>query len=180
MTDGTVEYFDDQKAKSDLAEGVSLISDDPNTMELDTEPFLERIYNEILGNSKNGDTGTWVRDDNRVRIMNELGASTFVHEVSSRFSVHTNFSDLSNEEIRLLVTWACDAFADNLEDNYISWSVNPSFGNLMSVSERLYSILLITLNIAKNAGMRKHRERSKNPHRLLMEQKQMVDGGMVI
>lgn len=176
--DSNTEYYDANKAEQDLSQGVALMSDDPNTLELDTDPFLERIYHEILGNSKVG--GVWTRDSNRVRIMNELGASTFTHEVSSRFSIHTNFTELQSEEIRNLVTWACDAFADNLQDNYASWKVNASFGNLMSVCERLYSILLISLNIAKNAGMRKHRERSKNPYsRVFAEQQQAVNGGVL-
>lgn len=165
-------YYDSVKAENDLAQGVTLMSDDPNQFELDTEPFLERIYNEILGNVRVN--GVWERDKNKVRIMNELGASTFVHEVSSRFSIHTNFSELDNMEIQNLVTWACDAFADNLEDNYNLWAVNASFGNLMSVCERLYSILLISLNIAKNAGMRRHRERSKNPYLRPEQQQQNV------
>jgi len=83
------EYFDRDKAEADLSQGVALMSDDPNTMELDTEPFLERIYNEILGNSKVD--GVWRRDPSMVRIMNELGASTFRHEVSSRFSCSYEF-----------------------------------------------------------------------------------------
>lgn len=171
------QVYDVSKAEQDLNQGASMMSDDPNQFEVDTNPFLDRIYNEILGNSIVD--GVWTPDDNKIRIMNELGASTFTHDISSRFSIHTNFSELTDEDIRNLVTWACDSFADNLEDNYLSWEVNPSFGNLMSVCERMYSILYIVLNIARNAGMRKHRERSKNPYLRVSDQQQqqsMIQG----
>ena len=168
--------YDANMAEQDLSQGVAMMKDDPSQFEVDTEPFLDRIYNEILGNSQV--EGAWTRDPNKVRIMNELGASTFTHDISSRFSVHTNFSELNDEAIRNLVTWACDSWADNLEDNYLSWKANPSFGNLMSISERMYSILYIVLNIARNAGMRKHRERSKNPYLRVsdQQQQQMMQG----
>ncbi len=156
--------FDVSRAEADLAHGVPMMSDDQNVFELDPEPFLDRVYNEILGNTIDSASGTWVRDKFRIRVMNEFGASVFKHEISCRFSTHTNFSELSNVDINNISTWACDAFIDNLEDNYRDWAVNPSFGNLMSISERLYSILYVNLKIAKNAGMRKHRERSKNPY----------------
>lgn len=166
--------LDDRKANSDLSQGVSMMNDDPNLFELDPTVFLERVYNEILGNSVNN-KGEWVRDVNLPRIMNELGAGTFKHEVSCRFSTHTNFSELSHQDILNLVTWALDAFVDNLEDNWSSWGINPTYGNLMSISERLFAIIYECLLIAQNAGMRKHRERSKNPY-LRMPSQQIHEG----
>ena len=85
---------------------------------------------------------------------------------------------LTDKEIKELTTWACDSFADNLMDNYDDWGVTANFGNLDSIGERMYSILLISLKIAKNAGMRKHRERSKNPYLRVsdQQQQQMIQG----
>tara|TARA_Y100000034_G_C6891423_1_gene410175 strand:+ start:129 stop:653 length:525 start_codon:yes stop_codon:yes gene_type:complete len=155
--------YDHERAETDLSNGQVLMNEDTNIYEIDPEPYLDRLYNEILGNIRTG-AGTWVRDPKKTRIMNEHGASTFRHEISCRFSTHTNFSELTIEEIKNLAGLACKAWADNAEDNFITWDLNSSIGNLNALGERLYSILIINLKIAQNAGMRVHRERSRNPY----------------
>lgn len=130
--------------------------------EMDTSPYLNRLYHELLGEILVD--GIWKRDEREERLMNELGASDFIKEVSSRVSIHMQLSELDQADILEIASRAAEIFADKLEDNWIEWEVSPTQSTMESIAQRLYDILFITLRIAKGGGMKKHRERAKNPY----------------
>lgn len=143
--------------KEQLA-GVQEDSPDVGRWELETEPLLDKIYHKLIGYSEN-ERGAWERDPNITRVMNELGASEFVHEVRMRFNISMKTSVLSKEEIIKIVAEVGEDYADKLQDYYEVWEVNPSRSNLIAIANQLVHALFIFLMIAKDGGMRKHLEK---------------------
>ncbi len=137
--------------------------DDRSKWELDTEPWLDRVYHELLGEIQD-DKGEWVRDTKRERIMNELGASAFISELSARISIHMQMSELSDQDVLEISSRAGESYANKLEDFWEEWEINPTEANFESISQRLYDTLFITLMIAKSGGMKHHREKIRNPY----------------
>jgi len=135
---------------------------DQGKWEMDTDPWVNRLYHELLGESVN-EEGVWVRDLKKKKIMNSDGASEFISEVSSRVSIHMQLSELTDQEIAEIASWSAQVFGDKITDHWREWGINPSRSNCESIGNRLYDILFIMLRIARNGGMKKHRERGKNP-----------------
>lgn len=154
--------------KPHLNEGVipltkPLESDDPGKWEMDTEPWVDRIYHELLGEIHNPQTGEYSRDQRRKRQMNERGASEFISEISSRVSIHMQMSVLTDEDIKEMASRASEIFSEKLEDNWLAWDITPTQSNFESICQRLFDALYILLMIAKQGGMREHRERKGRP-----------------
>ena len=136
-------------------EEVMIEKEDINKWELDTDPLLDRIYNELLGKSKKGEF--WEPDDMKQKVLNEEGASCFVSEISTRVNINMQFSDLDEGEIKRISGQTAKNFANLLEDKYQDWEMDVT--TLTSTAWKVYDILVITLKIAKNGGMKRHRER---------------------
>ena len=162
-----------QKAMESNNDSV-LDSDNMGKWELDVSPFLDRIKNDLLGNKLNG-KGEWVNDPSLLRVMNEKGASEFIREVSSRVSIHMQFSDFSKEEIIEMASYSSENFSEKLIDNIHLWELsNPCTSTYESICMRLYDILFECLTIAKSGGMKRHREKSKNPYMQVQTQPEGV------
>lgn len=151
--------------------------DDSSRWELDTNPFLDRVYHELLGQSLNEDSGVWVDDPKKPMVMNELGAAEFIAEISTRVSIHMQLSDLGDQDIIGIASFAAEIFGDKLEDNWGVWEIRPTEANLNSIATRLYDVLYISLRIARHGGMKRHRERFKAP-RIQMPLPPEVEGGL--
>lgn len=162
MSEKIISKYDDSKADQDLNMGAPLMNDENSKWELDVEPMFDRVYNELLGNVLVA--GVWTKHPKKSKIMNELGASEFVNEISSRVSIHQQLSELDEKDIIEISSIAAEIFADKLEDNWDAWSVNPSTSSLSSIAQKLFDSLFIFLRIAKSGGMKKHREHVKNPY----------------
>lgn len=158
--------FNTDKAMQDLTQGVASTTDEPDLQELDVTKYLDRIYNELLGNTVNDDGG-WVRDENRTRCMNELGSSEFIQEISSRVSIHQQLSELEEEDILNIASRGAEIYADKLEDNWDTWNIEPRESNFESIAQRLCDVLFIAMRIAKKGGMKKYRERKRNPYLMM-------------
>jgi len=137
------------------------ISENPDISkwEMDPEKFLDNLQAQLLGKTKSGDV--WIEDPTKERIMNEFGVSRFIAELESRISIHMQMSELDKQEINEIVGSAGLAYGDVLEDNWQNWGIKHESlsSELMSIGTMFEHNLWILLNIAKNAGMRKHRER---------------------
>ena len=141
--------------------------------EMDTDPLLDRIYNELLGKSKKGEF--WEEDAMKQKVLNEEGASCFVSEISTRVNINMQFSDLDEGEIKRIAGQTALNFANLLEDKYESWDMDVT--TLTSTAWKVYDILVITLKIAKNGGMKRHRER-RGIKALMPQQFQQEQGVM--
>lgn len=160
--DVVVESVDSVKSAQDLQQGATMMSEDNSFRELDVAPFLDRIYNELLGNVVN-EAGVWINDGGKACVMNSLGASEFVQEVSIRLSIHQQLSELSEFDIVEIASIGAENYADKMEDNFLKWSIVSTEANFNSIAWRMFHVLFENLMICKGAGMRKYRERSKNP-----------------
>lgn len=136
---------------------------DPGKWELETSKLIDTIKNELLGN-KLDQNGVWVRDPAKPIRMNEKGANAFVLEVLSRMNVHSQLSELSEKDIVDKATEASENFGYQIEDQWREWDILPTESEIRSICMMLYDLIDIGLKIAKNAGMRRHRERTKNPY----------------
>jgi len=150
---------------------------DSTRWELDTNPFLDRVYHELLGESLDEETGVWTVDPVKPKVMNELGASEFIQEISTRVSIHMQLSDLEDKDIIEISSRASENFGDKLEDSWGEWGVKPTESNLSSIATRLYDVLYITLRIARRGGMKRHRERFKAP-RITIPGRMDEEGGL--
>ena len=137
-------------------------SEDMQRWEMDVNPWLDRVYNELLGKSRN-DKGEWVDNPYKIKTMNEKGASEFVNEINTRVSIHMQLSELKKEDIITIASRSSEIYGNKLRDNWKLWGIVPNKANLQSIAWRLYDTLFILLMIAVNGGMKKHRERSKAP-----------------
>lgn len=151
--------------------------EDTGKWELDTDPWLNRIYHDLLGESLD-ENGVYQRDKLKNRAMNELGASDFINEVQGRVSLHMQFSELSNDEITDIASRSAEIYANKIEDFWPEWEIDPSRSNLEGVSQRMFDILRITLKIAMNGGMKTHREHVKSP-RMIVQPQQEQPGGVL-
>lgn len=142
----------------DGSSGTIIASEDINKWEMESEPLLDKIYNKLVGNSEMSD-GTWDRDDDISRLMNELGASEFIQELRIRFNINMQMSELRLDDIKRMCSDAASNFADKLEDNWALWEIDPSPSNLRSISMQLFDCLFIVLSISLNGGMKRHREK---------------------
>ena len=138
--------------------------------EMDPEKWLDRVFHELTGETLNPETGNWDRNPKLKKTMNEKGASEFIYEITSRVSIHMQMSDLKDEHILDIASRAAEVYADKLEDNWELWDIIPTKSNLESLSQRMYDMLFIMLRIAMNGGMKKHREKSKNPYANIPQQ----------
>ena len=152
-----------EKAMQDLQQGVASNSYEQDMEELDVTKFLDRIYNELLGNVIS-EEGTWVKDPKRKACMNELGATEFIQEISARVSVHQQLSELEEMDILNIASRGAEIYADKIEDNYEKWDIEPRESNFESIAQRLCDVLFIAMRIAKKGGMKKYRERKRNPY----------------
>ena len=129
--------------------------------ELDTTPWIDKIYHELLGETLNPDSGVWEKDEYKQRYMNELGASAFIQEVNSRVSIHMQLSELTDDRIIDISSRAAEIFAERLSDNYEDWGIQPAESTFESICQQLNDLLEIMLLITRKGGMREHREKSK-------------------
>lgn len=132
-------------------------TDDPNKYELEIDPYLDKLENQLLG--KRLIEGTWINDPNRKLVMNDLGVSEFMGELRFRVSINMQMSELEQNDPIVIAAEASKVFADKIEDHWEEWDITPSESNFESIALRLYHSLLILLLIAKKGGMRKHREK---------------------
>jgi len=137
--------------------GVVRQSEDISKWEMETEPLVQNIYHELLGETKR--SGVWEQDCKKKRVMNELGASEFVNEIRTRVNINMQMSLLDEKIIREMPARAGMIFADKLEDNWVDWEIIPTESNFESIATQLVDLLDICLRIAKGGGMRVHRER---------------------
>lgn len=169
--------YNETKAKQDLAQGVAKTTDIDDLKELDVSEYLDRIYNELLGNTTNTE-GEWVRDENRTKVMNELGASEFTQEISTRVSIHQQLSELEEQDILNIASRGAEIYADKIEDNWDKWEIEPRESNFFSIAQRLCDVLFISMRIAKRGGMKRYRERKRNPY-LTMPQPNTINEGVL-
>jgi len=135
---------------------------DPGKWELDPERYLDKVYHELLGEVED-EEGKWSRDPKRLRVMNEYGASEFITEVTSRVSIHMQMSELKDEDINEISSRAAEIYSGKLTDNWREWEITPTESSLESIGQRMFDILFITLKIAREGGMKHHREKKSNP-----------------
>jgi len=127
--------------------------------EMDVEPWLNSIFNTLVGFSLQD--GVWKRDYTITRTMNELGASVFIRELKSRVSIHMQFSSLHEKDIIEISSLASENYGDLLEDHWELWEIEPTESNFRSIAMSLYDSVSICLRIAENGGMKQHRERRR-------------------
>lgn len=133
-------------------------SEDISKWEMETEPLLDKIFHKLLGELET-EQGVWERDKRLSRSMNELGATEFINELRSRFNINMQMSELSIIDIKTICAITGKNYANKLEDNYSIWEVNYSQSNLESIAWQLVHALYIFLQIAKDGGMKAHREK---------------------
>lgn len=138
--------------------GIVRQSEEISKWEMETEPLIESIYHELLGETKSA-KGTWEKDNKKKRVMNELGASEYVNEIRARININMQMSLLDEKLIREIPARAGMIFADKIEDNWAEWEITPTESNFESIATQLVDMLDICLRIAKGGGMRIHRER---------------------
>ncbi|HPQ79607.1 MAG TPA: hypothetical protein PLG47_04095 [Candidatus Dojkabacteria bacterium] len=140
-------------------QGVITETPDMDKWEMDTSVFLDSIKNQLLG--KTQENGVWVNDPSKEQIMNDFGVHRFISELQTRINIHMQMSELDKQEIKCLTADAGEAYADLLEDNWEKWGIGGESlsSELMSIGLMFTHSLWIMLHIAKNAGMRKHREK---------------------
>ena len=126
--------------------------------EMETEPLIDKIFHHLIGYSED-ETGVWKPDKMKSEIMNTKGASEFVQELRSVFTPNMQMSELNDEFIRVTAATIGSNFNNKLCEFYNEWSVFPSPSTFKSICDQLVHQAIIYLNIARNAGMRKHREK---------------------
>lgn len=138
--------------------GAVVENPDISKWEMDTSPFIDNLKAHLLGMSKNGEI--WEDVEGKEQVMNSFGVDRFITELETRISIHMQMSELDKQEIKVIVADAGMAFGDLLEDNWERWDIKPKSlsSELMSIGTMFEHALWILLNIAKNAGMRTHRE----------------------
>jgi len=151
--------------------------DDPGKWELDTDPWVSRIYHDFLGETLNAE-GVYQRDDSKNRTMNELGASDFISEIQTRVSIHMQFSELTEAQIIEIYSRAAEGYANKMEDSWEKWELDSSKSNLDCVANSMVHLLQIALNIALKGGMKTHREHVKSP-RMMVQQPEQQPGGII-
>jgi len=145
-----------------------LEDDNVGKWEIDTTQWIDRIYNDLLG--KKLEAGQWVNDPTLKRQMNEEGADQFVRPIRYLISKHMHFSNLSQQEIVEIATVTAENYSAMLEDNVERWEVNGQSSSLFTIAYHLYHTLYTLLQIAKEGGMKKHREKIKNPYMNMPQQ----------
>jgi len=159
---------------STIGQAVASRDENPDFWELDTQPFVERIYHELLGEIPN-ENGEWEKDQKRIKVMNELGASEFIQEISIRVNPHQQLSELEDNEILEIASRGAEIYADKIEDNWAEWEITPSSSNFESISQRLFDVLFIALRSARRGAMKTYRERRK-AHYLINNQQGQDEG----
>jgi len=134
---------------------VAVESEDISKWEMEVKPHIEEIYHLLLGEKQVN--SVWERDIKLDRVMNELGASSFIRELE-RFNINEQFSDLDEHKIDDMCADVGQNYSALLEDNWKKWEVEPSRTIMKSVSDLLVHKLRILLRIIKDGGMKTHRE----------------------
>jgi len=143
----------------DYGSAVPLQSEDMNKWEMEVNAVHDEFYHTLLGEGKVN--GVWKRVDYLPKRINELGASFILSELKIRVNINMQMSELNEQEIRHICADTGDAVGDLLEDNWEKWEI-PSESlesNMHSICLMVFHHLYIMLNLSKNAGMRKHREK---------------------
>lgn len=136
---------------------VVLETEEMSKWEMDMKPFFDDIEHSLLGERKIN--GEWIRDPLLTRTMNELGASKYIQAVKSRANHHQQLSEFKQNEDIVISADASKNFADQLEDNWKDWGIEPSESNLEGISLQFYDNLFICLRMAKDGGIKRHREK---------------------
>jgi len=136
---------------------VVLETEEMSRWEMDMKPFFDDIEHTLLGERKIN--GEWQRDHLLSRSMNELGASKYIQGIKSRANHHQQLSEFKSNEDIVISADAGKNFADQLEDNWELWEVEPSETNMEGIALQFYDNLFICLRMAKDGGIKKHRER---------------------
>lgn len=157
-------------------ETVQIESDDPNKYEIEVQEMISRKCNELQGKVLDPITKEWVRHPNKERIMNELGAWEFKQEINARVFLNMTLSDLDPQFTLQASAQAGKVYANKLADNWERWGIKPLESNFHSIALQLVHMIYICLQIAKNQGMRKHRERRGQTR---LYQRPMMDGGVM-
>tara|TARA_R100001530_G_scaffold136283_1_gene116202 strand:+ start:321 stop:884 length:564 start_codon:yes stop_codon:yes gene_type:complete len=140
-------------------ETVQIESDDPNKYEIEVQEMINRKCNELQGKVLDPVSREWTTHPNKERIMNELGAWEFKQEINSRVFLNMTLSDLDPQFTLTASAQTGKVYANKLADNWEKWGVKPLESNFHSIALQLVHMIYICLQIAKNQGMRKHREK---------------------
>ena len=154
---GLQQQIDQLKEQENYAMGAIQENPDIDKWEMDISVHLDRLKAKLLGMTQDGTT--WKQTSKAV--MNEEGTARLMVEIETRVSIHMEMSELDKHEIDLIVGDAGLAIGDLLEDNWKQWDINETSlsSELNSIGTMFEHTLTILLNIAKNGGMRRHREK---------------------
>ena len=143
----------------DYGSAVPIQSEDLNKWEMEVNSVHDEFYHNLLGEDKVD--SVWRRVDYLPRRINELGASHIMSELKIRVNINMQMSELTEKDIRNICADTGDSIGDLLEDNWQLWEISAEGleSNLYSVSLMVFHHLYITLNLAKDGGMRRHREK---------------------
>jgi hypothetical protein len=156
-------YEQDQRGNQ-----VRLEEEETNRWEIETETIIEKFCRSLLGEVED-EKGSWVRDFNKERRMNEKGYSYIKNEML-RISRVLFLTELDKEEKNRMLNSLGKIIANMLTDNYSEWDVKPEISNFESLATGVLDNVEFALNSALGGGMRKHRERSKYPMQPMPQQ----------
>jgi len=139
------------------AQSATLETEDVNKWEMDTNPWIDRWYHEMIGEVELA--GAWVPDDNLTPTMNERGAHTLAMMIYSRGNIHTQMSEFTIDDIRFMAADAGEDTAELLRDNWREWKMKPSKSLMNAVANMVFHMIYSLLLISLKGGMRRHREK---------------------
>jgi hypothetical protein len=148
---------DNLERREENRAGVSIESEDINKWEMEVEPYLDRIYYRLIGYAEN-ENGQWERNNDLPQLMNIRGANAFMNELRTRASINMQMSELDAKEIIDISTEAAESFINLAESKYVEFGLEPDGTVLEDIGLQLFHSLTILLNIAKDGGMKRHRE----------------------
>ena len=126
--------------------------------EMDTVPWIDRWYHELLGEIKNND-GAWEKAKNITPLMNEKGAHALSMMIYTRGNIHTQMSEFTIEDVKFMAADAGEDTAELLRDSWREWQVRPSKSIMNAITNMVFHMVYSLLLISLKGGMRKHREK---------------------
>jgi len=136
--------------------------DDVYKWEIDFKSLIDQIYHELQGESEVD--GVWSPDPDKIRRVNESGASIIKQNLSSRINKGMSLTRLDNKIIMRICAGFGKNTAELLFDNIDKWEIEPKkFSNMWDLCNMLVDNLEIMLRMSEAGGMRAYRQGSRAP-----------------
>ena len=155
------QYNNNPNNMFNMGQGVQLEPEEMQKWESDPEPFFDKIFNNLIGNTINSKTGEWELNHKRTRLMNEKGASNYVNQLRLRFSINSQSGELDNKQISRIILDSGKAYAEQLCDYYKEWEIDPKRSNFYNIALGYTHALEELLSVIKNGGFKTHKEKRR-------------------